>query len=53
MDRTENDLRKSFSRYTTNFRIQKENATKRLILTCFQTFVKANGKTTHKDEHHQ
>jgi hypothetical protein len=27
MDRTENDLRKSFSRYTTNFRIQKENAT--------------------------
>jgi hypothetical protein len=27
--------------------------TKRLILTCFETFIEANGKTTHKDEHHQ
>jgi hypothetical protein len=26
--------------------------TKRLILTCFETFIEANGKTTHKDEHH-
>jgi hypothetical protein len=27
--------------------------TKRLILTCFETFIEANGKTTHKNEHHQ
>jgi hypothetical protein len=27
--------------------------TKRLILTCFEIFIEANGKTTHKDEHHQ
>jgi hypothetical protein len=27
--------------------------TKRLILTCFETFIEANGKTTQKDEHHQ
>jgi hypothetical protein len=27
--------------------------TKRLILTCFEAFIEANGKTTHKDEHHQ
>jgi hypothetical protein len=27
--------------------------TKRLILTCFEIFIEANGKITHKDEHHQ
>jgi hypothetical protein len=27
--------------------------TKRLILTCFETFIEGNGKTTHKDERHQ
>jgi hypothetical protein len=27
--------------------------TKRLILTCFETFIEANGTTTHKNEHHQ
>jgi hypothetical protein len=26
---------------------------KRLILTCFETFIEANGKTTHENEHHQ